>query len=193
MVYLAAGVTLKLGDDLLDELNRPRLAWIPLLLAGVSFGILMTQTEWDLVLMTAIILAVIASGKVNRPQFFIGFVMIGGILWYVGIPQITNWFVWVTILVTLMVGAALDEWGNDRTERFSKGMMNTFFEYRFTLKLSALVLGMFWREFIPTAIGLWLFDIGYELTRKAVTFVLEHDDRQDYNTHQERLDSDRGA
>ncbi|MHA1771359.1 MAG: hypothetical protein ACTSYL_07045 [Candidatus Thorarchaeota archaeon] len=193
LVYLLAGVTLKLGDDLLDELNKPRWAWIPLLFAGVFFGVLMTQTEWDLVLILAIILGVIASGKVNRPQFIIGFVMIGGVVWYAGVPQITNWLVWGTIFVVLIVAAALDEWGNDRAENSVNRLTNTFFEYRFTLKVSALMLGIIWYEFIPTAIGIWLFDLGYEATRKVVTLVSERDDKQGYNTHQERRDSDSGS
>jgi len=47
--YLFAGLTLKIGDDLLDELDRPDLSWIPLALAGVLFGFIMTVSEWDLV------------------------------------------------------------------------------------------------------------------------------------------------
>ena len=62
-VYLLAGLTLKIGDDLLDELDKPDLSWAPLALAGILFGLIMIVSEWDLALMTSIIIGVIVSGK----------------------------------------------------------------------------------------------------------------------------------
>ena len=59
VAYLLAGLTLKLGDDLLDELDRPNMAIGPLALSGVLFGFIMSLSEWDLILLGAIVIGVL--------------------------------------------------------------------------------------------------------------------------------------
>ena len=174
--YLLAGLTLKLGDDLLDELDRPETAWFPLALAGVLFGLLMTVSEWDLVLLTSIVIGVLVSGKVNQPQFIVGFVLILGTLLIVGIPVITNWLSWLTILIILFLAAVLDEKGIDWTDRNRSPTAYKVFEYRFVLKIVVLGLVIPWPMFLSTAVGLWVFDLGYEivgwLVRRSQASVL---------------------
>jgi hypothetical protein len=161
--YLLAGLTLKLGDDLLDELQKPQIAWAPLALSGLLFGLLMTVSEWDLVLLTSIVIGVLVSGKVNRPQFIVGFVLIFSTLLIIGIPPITSWLDWLTVLIILFLAAVLDEKGNDWTDRNVSPRAYKLFEYRFVLKIVAIGLVIPWPSFLPTAIGLWVFDFGYEL------------------------------
>ena len=160
--YLAAGMSLKLGDDLLDELNYPSLAWFPLGASGVLFGLLMVQSEWDLVLLTAIVVGVLLSGKVNRREFIIGFAAMGIILVVIGIPEITGILDWLALLIMLFMASVLDEKGNDWTDESVSPRASKFFKYRFTLKVSALLLAIPWSGFFPVAIGLWVFDAGYE-------------------------------
>lgn len=160
--YFFAGLTLKLGDDLLDELDQPNAAWVPLALAGLLFGFLKTISEWDLVLLTSIVIGVLVSGKVNRPQFIVGFVLIFSILLVLGIPAITSWLDWLTVLIILFLAAVLDEKGNDWTDRNMFPLIYKLFEYRFVLKIVALCLVIPWPMFLFTAIGLWMFDFGYE-------------------------------
>ena len=182
--YCLAGLTLKLGDDLLDELDKPTTALVPLALSGLLFGLVMTASEWDLVLMAAIVIGVALSGKVNRPQFLVGFVLIGVVLFVIGVPIITSWLDWFVILGTLLVAAVLDERGNDWAESNGGRWVNGFFRFRFTLKLSVLILAVIWTAFLPSAIGLWLLDLGYEtmgyITRTA---SIGKSDRRDYSTH----------
>ena len=160
--YCLAGLTLKLGDDLLDELDKPIIALGPLASSGILFGLVMTVSEWDLVLLSAIVIGVVLSGKVNRPQFLIGFAMIGIVLLVVGVPVVTNWLHWFAILLVLLVAAVLDERGNDWADSSAGRWINDFFRFRFTLKLSVLILAVVWTAFLPSAIGLWFFDLGYE-------------------------------
>jgi hypothetical protein len=173
LAYLAAGFTLKIGDDLLDELERPQLAWYPLAFSGVLFGYLMTISEWDLVLLTSIVIGVLVSGKVNRPQFIVGFVLIFAVLVIRGVPLSTDWLSWLTLLVILFLAAVLDEKGTDWVDREHSPRAYEFFKYRFTLKLVALALVIPWPLFLPAGIGLWIFDFGYEtsgwLARKQAT------------------------
>lgn len=169
--YFLAGLSLKLGDDLLDELDRPQAAWIPLSFAGLLFGLLMTVSEWDLVLLTSIVIGVLVSGKVNRPQFIVGFVLIPSTLLILGIPVITGWLDWFAILFALFLAAVLDEKGNDWADKEASPIAYKLFEHRFVLKIVALGLVIPWPMFLSTAIGLWIFDIGYEsagwLVRRA--------------------------
>ncbi|MHA1959200.1 MAG: hypothetical protein ACW99U_03170 [Candidatus Thorarchaeota archaeon] len=188
-MYFGAGLTLKLGDDLLDVLDRPELAWYPLAVSGVLFGVLMTTSEWDLVLLSAIIIGVLASGKVNRRHFLVGFVLIALVFllrfaFYGWVPIVTSWLDWLTLLVALFLAAALDERGNDWTVQELNPTAYLFFKYRFSLKCSVLLLSIIWPAFLLTAIGLWIFDLGYETSGWAAkTRITALPDTQDYSTH----------
>ena len=162
--YFAAGFTLKLGDDLLDELDRPDLAWFPLGLSGLLFGYLMSISEWDLVLLTSIVIGVLASGKVNRRQFSAGFIVMFTTLVLLGVPLSTDWASWLTLLIILFLASVLDEKGNDWADEELSPRAYLLFKYRFVLKLVALGLTISWPLFLPTAIGIWVFDFGYEIS-----------------------------
>jgi len=161
--YLCAGFTLKLGDDLLDETERPTFAWLPLAVSGILFGYLMTQTEWDLALLAAVVIGVLLSGKVNRPHFAVGFFLIALIMLVRGVPAVTDWLAWSALLFMLFMASVLDEKGNDWTDEEVSPIAFKFFQYRFTLKLSVLLLTIPWPQFLAAAVGLWMFDLGYEL------------------------------
>ena len=163
LAYLCAGFTLKLGDDFLDEMERPTFAWLPLAVSGILFGYLMTQTEWDLVLLAAIVIGVLLSGKVNRPQFAVGFFFIALIMLVRGVPAVTDWFNWSALLIMLFLASVLDEKGNDWTDKVISPRASKFFRHRFTLKLSVLLLAIPWPQFLAAAGGLWMFDLGYEI------------------------------
>ena len=161
--YLLAGLSLKAGDDLLDELDRPNLAWWPLALSGILFGLIMTVSEWDLILMTSITIGVLASGKVNHIQFAVGFVLIFTVLLLIGVPPITSWLDFFTLVIMLFMAAVLDEKGNDWADKDVSPRAYKFFEYRFTLKVSVLLISIIWPLLLLAAIGLWFFDFGYEI------------------------------
>jgi uncharacterized membrane protein len=163
LAYFLAGLSLKLGDDLLDELERPNLAWLPLTLSGVLFGLLMTISRYDLALLVSIIIGVLASGKVNRAQYSIGFILIFVTVGIIGVPPITAWFDWIAIVVMMFLAAVLDEKGNDWADQNESPWAYKFFRYRFTMKVTVILLTIPWPLFIPTALGLWVFDTGYEL------------------------------
>ena len=161
--YFFAGLTLKTGDDLLDEQNNPSLAWFPLGISGILFGALMSNTEWDLVLLGSIVIGVLLSGKVNRKEFSIGFIAIAIVLLLFGIPPISDYFGWLTILIMLFMASVFDEKGIEWIDAQANPSIAWFFEHRFTLKVTAFLLVIPWIGLLPVAIGLLLFDFGYEL------------------------------
>ena len=161
--YLLAGLTLKIGDDLLDELDKPDLSWVPLALAGILFGLIMTVSEWDLALMMSIIIGVIVSGKVNRLQFVVGFVLIFVVVILIGIPPITSWLDWLTLVIMMFFAAVLDERGDEWADQEISPKAYKFFEYRFTMKVSVILISLVWPLLFPAAVGLWFFDLGYEI------------------------------
>ncbi len=161
--FFLAGLLLKTGDDLLDELDRQDLSWVPLALSGLLFGLIMTVSEWDLALMTSIIIGVLASGKVNRPPFIVGFIVIAIVVILRGLPIITGIYDWMALVVMMFLAAVLDERGNDWTDKQISPRAYRFFKFRFTLKVSVLLLSIPWPLLLPTAIGLWFFDLGYEI------------------------------
>lgn len=166
--YCLAGLTLKIGDDFLDEANRSDSAWLPLGISGFFFGFLMSISEADMVLMVSIILGVLASGKVNRPQFGIGFVVMALALLLHGVPPVTELYRWLTSLAILFLASVLDELGNNWADGRNPSVLSPFFEYRFTLKISAILLPLVWPDFLLTAVGLWVFDLGYELAGRLI-------------------------
>ncbi|MFX1261879.1 MAG: hypothetical protein ACFFAZ_07330 [Promethearchaeota archaeon] len=167
--YFLTGLTLKIGDDLLDELNRPNAAVVPLAVSGVLFGQIMTLSEWDLVLLSAIVLGVLLSGKVNKPQYLVGFIMIGALLLLGGIPAISNGAALFALLIILLLAAIVDERGNDWADSGERQWISYFFYYRFTLKVAVILLSFIWPDFFAAAVGLWLFDLGYELAGFGVS------------------------
>jgi ABC-type amino acid transport system permease subunit len=161
--YFLAGLMLKMGDDFLDELNRSDLSWVPLAISGILFGLIMTVSEWDLALMTSIIIGVLASGKVNRPPFLVGFVAIAIVVILRGLPTVSGILDWLALVVMMFLAAVLDERGNDWANQQISPAAYQFFRFRFTLKISVLLLSIPWPLLLPTAIGLWFFDLGYEI------------------------------
>lgn len=181
--YFLAGLLLKTGDDLLDELNKTGLSWIPLALSGLLFGLIMTVSEWDLALMTSIIIGVSVSGKVNRPPFIMGFIVIVVVVILRSLPPITGIYDWITLVIMMFLAAVLDERGNDWTDKQASPRAYRFFKFRFTLKVSVLLLSIPWPLLLPTAIGLWFFDLGYELAAWIVKNRLQEDQMGKAATH----------
>ena len=182
--YFSAGATLKLGDDLLDELDSSYLAGVTLTIAGCFFGYLMAFSEWDLVLLSSITIGVILSGKVDNISYLGGFVAIFLFLILLGIPSVTDLYGWFTLLISLLLAAVLDEKGNDWADRSASPKASRFFEYRMTLKVSVLLLSIPWPDFLFAAIGLWCFDIGYEFIHWMIKKrVAQSSDKLDYSTH----------
>jgi hypothetical protein len=184
LLYLGAGLTLKLGDDLLDEVHRGDLAWIPLSLSGFLLGLIAASSEWDLALVVSILIGVSAAGKVNRPQFLVGFVLIALILLVNGVPMVADYVRWGVLVFMLFTAATLDEKGNDWSENGIASWLGMFFKYRFALKVAALLLSVVWPAFLVTAVGLWSFDTGYEAASVVRKHLYPHsEDRPDCSTH----------
>jgi hypothetical protein len=113
--------------------------------------------------MMSIIIGVIVSGKVNRLQFVVGFALIFVVVILIGIPPITSWLDWLTLVIMMFFAAVLDERGNEWADQEISPKAYKFFEYRFTMKVSVILISLVWPLLFPAAVGLWFFDLGYEI------------------------------
>lgn len=185
LIYSLAGFSLKLGDDLLDELDRGSLSWIPLSASGILFGIIAVTSEWGLALIAAIVIGVTLSGKVNRPQFGVGFVLIAAVLFVSGVPLPSDLLRWLALVSAMVLAAAIDERGNNWADNARPSILAAFFAHRFMLKVSVIIISFIIVEFALTAIGLWLFDLGYEVAARVTTHLKQRDaDVPDCSIHQ---------
>ncbi|MFW9846451.1 MAG: hypothetical protein ACFFD6_06875, partial [Candidatus Thorarchaeota archaeon] len=86
--------------------------------------------------------------------------------------------------MTLLVAAIIDEVGNDRVEKSEKRFLSHFFAYRFTLKVTVLLISLIIPDFITRAVGLWVFDFGYENMGVVIRRRFRSASHmQDYNRH----------
>ena len=78
-----------------------------------------------------------------------------------GIPGINGF-----ILLACLLGAWIDELGNDNPKVYSKGkFFEYFFDYRFTMKVVILLLALFGFLQLISFVYFILFELSYELAR----------------------------
>jgi hypothetical protein len=94
--------------------------------------------------------------------------MIGASLLLVGVPVISNGIGRLILLLTLLLAAIIDERGNDWADSGERAVLSYFFYYRFTMKMAVILLSIIWPPFFGAAVGLWMFDVGYELAGLGV-------------------------
>lgn len=65
-------------------------------------------------------------------------------------------------MIMMFLAAILDERGNEWADQEVSPRAFKFFEYRFTMKVSVVLISLIWPLLFPAAVGLWFFDLGYE-------------------------------
>lgn len=162
--YFLSGFFMKLSDDFYDEKSDVRKA----IFLGIACG-LFTALACSIDLDAACIFIAILIGNIlalkvdgihhiaTMASFIIAFI-------FLGFPHFT--FLSIATIVICMIGAIIDEMGNDNEEIYEKSKyLEYFFDYRFALKVVILLLVLIGLLNIWSFIYFLCFEIAYEIAR----------------------------
>ena len=156
---------MKLSDDEYDEKSNKIIA----IILGIVCG-LFTAYACSIDLDAACIFIAILVGNIlalkvdgihhiaTMASFLIAFIILG-------FPNFT--FLSIVTIIICMVGAIIDEIGNDNEKIYEKSkFLEYFFDYRFALKVVILLLVLLGLLNIWSFIYFLCFEIAYEIARK---------------------------
>jgi hypothetical protein len=173
ILYSLSGFLMKLSDDSYDRKKNITIAVFAGIFCGLFIGYLAVTSADAACIFIAILIGTILSMKVDSLNHIAALLLFVLIIVYIGIPSIG-----IVTLLFCSLAAFLDEIGNDNKWIKDKKLLNKFFEYRFSLKITVMifaVLGLLQNIFpalrIPgvqyflfqTFIYFLLFDLFYEL------------------------------
>ncbi len=157
---LSLGILTKLVDLAADNnVNLGRLSY----LLSLSYGLIMIYTIGTVAeissLVLAVIIAVIATGKIDNFSHGIGVgTALAGIL-LLGLPQINR-----TAFSLFLIAALIDEFANDLADiGRSPKYLRDFFKMRPFLEIAALVYSIYF-GYIWLWVFIFIYDISYQLT-----------------------------
>lgn len=162
--YFFSGFFMKLSDDFYDEKSDARKAILLGIVCGL-FTALACSIDLDAAcIFIAILLGNILALKVDgihhiatMASFIIAFILFG-------FPHFT--FLSIATIVICMIGAIIDELGNDNERIYKKSkFLEYFFDYRFALKVVILLLVLVGLLNIWSFIYFLCFEIAYEIAR----------------------------
>lgn len=172
-LYALSGFFMKFSDDALDLEDNSALGVASGLLCVAGIGYLSVNYSDAATIFLAILLGTLLSLKVDKLGHLVTLIIFMAILFIWGIPTIG------LFALTICTAAAwLDEVGNDRRSLKGIKIVETFFNYRCTLKIVVLILSILgglqlaypqlqilgMNFFQPiTFIYFILFDLAYEL------------------------------
>ena len=162
--YFFSGFFMKLSDDEFDEKSNKAIA----IVLGIVCG-LFTAYACSIDLDAACIFIAILVGNIlalkvdgihhiaTMASFIIAFL-------FLGLQSFT--YLSIITIIICMIGAIIDEIGNDNEKIYSKSkFLEYFFDYRFALKVVILLLVLIGLLNIWSFIYFLCFEIAYEIAR----------------------------
>ncbi len=137
ILYALSGFFMKFSDDALDMENNTILGVIGGIICVVGIGYLSVNFTDAATIFLAILLGTLFSGKVDKVGHLVTLIIFLAILAVFGIPEIG-----LIALAMCTIAAWLDEVGNDRESLKRVKIVETFFNYRCTLKITVLALSI---------------------------------------------------
>ena len=162
--YFFSGFFMKLSDDEYDEKSNKTMAIILGIICGL-FTAFACSIDLDAAcIFIAILIGNILALKVDgihhiatMASFLIAFIIFG-------LPSFT--FLSIITIIICMIGAIIDELGNDNEKIYAKSkFLEYFFDYRFALKVVILLLVLIGLLNIWSFIYFLCFEIAYEIAR----------------------------
>jgi len=137
ILYALSGFFMKFSDDALDMENNTLLGVMGGIICVVGIGYLSVNFTDAATIFLAILLGTLFSGKVDKVGHLVTLIIFLAILAVFGIPEIG-----LIALAMCTIAAWLDEVGNDRESLKGVKIVETFFNYRCTMKITVLVLSI---------------------------------------------------
>jgi len=156
IIYVLAGFTLKL-TDFYGEHRTGYLPYLITLLSASLFTLLISESEYSSAIAIGIIVGVLLSGKINRPNLIFGLLLI------ISLSLLLGFVIPNQIVFLISVFAFIDEVFHEKFKNRSK-ILRTFFQFRPVLKISIALF--FLLKWLPLThlIGFFCFDLSYDLT-----------------------------
>ena len=150
--YFFSGFFMKLSDDEYDEKSNKAMA----IILGIFCG-LFTAYACSIDLDATCIFIAILVHIATMASFIIAFL-------FLGLQSFT--YLSIITIIICMIGAIIDEIGNDNEKIYSKSkFLEYFFDYRFALKVVILLLVLIGLLNIWSFIYFLCFEIAYEIAR----------------------------
>ena len=162
--YFFSGFFMKLSDDEYDEKSNKAMAIVLGIVCGL-FTAYACSIDLDAAcIFIAILIGNILAFKVDgihhiatMASFIIAFL-------FLGLQSFT--YLSIITIIICMIGAIIDEIGNDNEKIYSKSkFLEYFFDYRFALKVVILLLVLIGLLNIWSFIYFLCFEIAYEIAR----------------------------
>lgn len=139
LLYPLSGFFMKISDDMHDKKNNRILGILAGILCGLFLGYLVTVNVDAAYIFFGVFIGTFLSKKVNCINHIITAIIFLIIVFLLGFPEIG-----IITLAICSIAAFIDEIGNDNEKIYAKSkILETFFEYRFTLKTTIFVLAVF--------------------------------------------------
>lgn len=161
IVFIVAGSTLKFADYL-GEISHSIYTYIPAIISGVCFGVLIHVGVDESSYAVGIILGVTLSGKINRLNLLAGLLTIGIVSF------LLSWSTPDTLLVFIIcILSFVDEiCHNNLIDQ--NNFIKFLIKYRINLKLGTIFMIVFNMISIIAGVGFLCFDLSYDLISKIV-------------------------
>lgn len=158
--YFLSGFLMKLSDDEYDEKNNIKFAIIYGVICGIFTAIASIISGDATCIFVGILIGTLLALKIDGLHHIVTLLTFFILLAVFGFPSFNAF-----LLIFIIIGALVDEWGNDNPKFYTGGFLQYFFDYRFTLKIVILLLAIFGYFQWYTFICFILFDLGYESAR----------------------------
>ncbi|NYB52209.1 MAG: hypothetical protein HVN35_06605 [Methanobacteriaceae archaeon] len=137
VLYASSGFFMKFSDDALDVEDNSALGVACGLLSVAGIGYLSVNFQDAATIFLAILMGTLLSAKVDKIGHMVTLIVFLTIIFIWGLPPIG-----FVALAMCTVAAWLDEVGNDRESLKGKKIVETFFNYRCTMKIAVLILSL---------------------------------------------------
>ena len=163
--YFFSGFFMKLSDDEYDEKSNKAIAIVLGIVCGL-FTAYACSIDLDAAcIFIAILIGNILAFKVDGIHHIATMVSFLIAFLFLGLQSFT--FLSIITIIICMIGAIIDEIGNDNEKIYSKSkFLEYFFDYRFTLKVVILLLVLIGLLNIWSFIYFLCFEIAYEIARE---------------------------